>query len=195
MFDFDEILSFGQLEFGQIWVFWLLPLPLLIMLLPPLKYRAESLYAPYFSRVLDIKKEKPSPGVRISRRNWVQMILMFLVWGGVIIALSSPQLVGEPQKQIKTARNFLLNVDLSLSMETRDWISNEGKRTSRWQAVQEVMSEFILFWVLAVLTIVSAIFAIALRNPINCAMGFIVSLAAMAGLFWLLDSRVISILQ
>lgn len=57
------------------------------------------------------------------------------------------------------------------------------------------MSEFFLFWLLAVLTVVSAIFAITLRNPINCAMGFIVSLAAIAGLFWLLDSRVISILQ
>lgn len=57
------------------------------------------------------------------------------------------------------------------------------------------MSEFILFWFLAVLTIVSAIFAVSLRNPINCAMGFIVSLAAVAGIFWLLDARVISILQ
>jgi len=57
------------------------------------------------------------------------------------------------------------------------------------------MSEVILFWFLAALTIVSAISAISLRSPINCAMGFIVSLAAVAGLFWLLDARVISILQ
>jgi Ca-activated chloride channel homolog len=143
MLDFNEILSSGQLVFGQSWAFWLLPLPLLIMLLPALKYRAESLYTPYFSDVIDLKKEKPSPGVRIARRNWMQMILMFLVWASLIIALAAPQLIGEPEKQIKTARNLLLNIDLSLSMETRDWTSKEGKRTSRWEAVKEVMSEFI----------------------------------------------------
>ena len=30
-----------------------------------------------------------------------------------------------------------------LSMETRDWISNEGRRTTRWGAVKEVMEEFV----------------------------------------------------
>lgn len=143
MLDPTEILSSGKLVFGQAWAFWLLPLPLLILLLPALKYRAESLFTPYFSDLLSIKKEKPSPGVRIARRNWLQMILMFLVWICLIVALAAPQLIGEPEKQIKTARNLLINIDLSLSMETRDWTSKEGRRTSRWEAVKEVMSEFI----------------------------------------------------
>ena len=50
MIDFRQILdwySTGQLEFGQLWAFWLLPLPILIMILPPLKYRMESLYVPF----------------------------------------------------------------------------------------------------------------------------------------------------
>ena len=143
MLDLNEILSSGHLEFGQPWAFWLAPLPLLVLLLSPLKYRAESLYVSYFSSIVDLKKEKPAKGVRIASRNWLEMILMFLVWGALILALSSPQLVGEPEKQIKTARNFLLNVDISLSMETRDWVSAEGRRSTRWEAVKEVMEEFI----------------------------------------------------
>ena len=143
MFDFGEILSSGHLEFAYTWVIWLVPLPLLILLLPPLKYRAESLYVAYFSEVVELKEEAPAKGVRIASRNWFEMILMFVIWGLLLIALSSPQLVGEPQKQIKTARNFLLNIDISLSMETRDWVSKEGRRTTRWGAVKEVMEEFV----------------------------------------------------
>ncbi|PQB06069.1 hypothetical protein BST85_12240 [Aureitalea marina] len=124
-------------------MFWLLLLPLIVILLPPLKYRTESLYAPYFDRLAKIKGEKPSEGVQIARRNAVAQLFLFIIWGLLILAASSPQLVGEPEKQIKTARNFLINVDISLSMETTDWVNKEGNRVTRWQAVKEVMNEFI----------------------------------------------------
>jgi len=57
------------------------------------------------------------------------------------------------------------------------------------------MTEAILFWSLAVATIVPAFLAITSRNTLNSAMFLIVVLASVAGFFWLLDSRVISILQ
>lgn len=143
MFGLEWILSGSQLEFGVAWALWLLPLPLVILLLPAMKHRTEALFVPFFSELIALKKEKPSRGIQVARRNWFQMILMLLVWVCLVVAVSSPQLIGEPEKQIKTARNFLLNIDLSLSMETRDWISPDGERTSRWEAVSEVMDEFI----------------------------------------------------
>ena len=143
MFNLEQLLAGQQLELGFPWVLCLLPLPLLFLLIPPMKYRSEALYYPLFSRVIAAKKEKPVKGVRIGRRRWFQLILMWLVWIGLILSLASPQLVGEPEKQIKTARNMLLNVDLSLSMETRDWISAEGEQTTRWEAVKELMKEFV----------------------------------------------------
>lgn len=143
MFKLEQLLAGQQLELGLPWVLWLLPLPLLFLLLPPMKYRSEALFYPLFSRVIAVKNEKPSRGVRLGRRRWFQTVLMWLIWIFLITSLASPQLVGEPEKQIKTARNLLLNVDLSLSMESRDWISAEGDRTTRWEAVKEVMDEFI----------------------------------------------------
>ncbi len=152
MFIFDQmsvseltgsLLSGYQLELGAPWVLWLMPLPLLMLLLPPMKYRAEALFVPFFKEVLAVKKEKPSKGIPVTGRNWFRVILMWLVWICLDIALASPQLVGEPEKQVKTARNLLLNVDLSLSMETRDWISAGGEPVTRWEAVKEVMEEFI----------------------------------------------------
>ncbi len=143
MFKLEQILAGQQLELGLPWVLWLLPIPLLFLLLPPMKYRSEALFYPLFSRVIAVKKEKPSMGVRLGRRRWYQVVLMWLIWICLITALASPQLVGEPEKQIKTARNMLLNIDLSLSMDSRDWISSDGEQTTRWDAVKEVMGEFI----------------------------------------------------
>lgn len=141
--DLRSIWQSGNLEFEYPWMFWLLLLPLLMILIPPLKYRSEALFTPFFESVLKLKKEKPHKGVQIARRNGIALVLMYVIWGCLILAAASPQLVGEPEKQIKTARNFLINADISLSMETRDWFDKTGKRTSRWEAVKEVMEEFI----------------------------------------------------
>ena len=138
-----EIWQSGHLEFEYPWMFWFVLLPLVVMLLPPLKYRSEALFVPYFDDVLKIKKEKPSKGVQVAKRGPVANFFMYIVWICLICAAASPQLVGEPEKQIKTARNFLINVDISLSMDTRDWQNKEGQTVTRWEAVKEVMDEFI----------------------------------------------------
>ncbi len=138
-----EIWASGQLELEYPWMLWFILLPLLILLLPAVKYRSEALYAPFFDRVLQIKKEKPSKGVQIARRGPIAILFMVLSWACLVLAAASPQLVGEPERQIKTARNFLINVDISLSMETRDWQNKDGELVTRWEAVKEVMDEFI----------------------------------------------------
>ena len=82
-------------------------------------------------------------GIRRGRRHWFQLVLAVLVWICLIFSLASPQLIGEPQKQIKTARSMLLNVDLSLSKDSRDWVAATGEQVTRWEAVKEVMADFI----------------------------------------------------
>ncbi len=138
-----EILASGNLEFEYPWVFWFLLLPLVMLLLPPLKFRTEALYVPFFEKLLNIKKEKPSKGVRIAKLGPIATVFKYIYWAALVTAAASPQLIGEPEKQIKTARNFLINVDISLSMETRDWENKEGIKVTRWEAVKEVMDEFI----------------------------------------------------
>ena len=141
--ELTNIWQSGHLEFARTWVFWFLLLPVFMLLLPPLKYRTEALRTPFFNDLITLKKEKPSKGVQIARIGPIPTVLKYIIWAALVVAAASPQLVGEPEKQIKTARNFLINVDISLSMETRDWENNQGVRTSRWEAVKEVMDEFI----------------------------------------------------
>lgn len=141
--EIQKILNSGDIELGYPWMLWALLLPLIVLALPPIRYRAESLFAPYFNQVVDLKGEEPRKGVQIARKHWISILMIVLFWCGLVLAAASPQWVGEPEKQIKTARNFLINVDISLSMETTDWVNSQGQRVTRWNAVKEVMSEFI----------------------------------------------------
>jgi Ca-activated chloride channel family protein len=128
-------------EFGWPWAFWLLPL-LIIWLLPAVKQKRAALAVPFFKNMVTISGQKADKGVNVARRRILQSIFMALVWILLVIAMASPQIVGEPDLKVKTARNFLMALDLSGSMLTTDW-EIAGQRVSRWEAVKTVMGEFI----------------------------------------------------
>jgi Ca-activated chloride channel family protein len=130
-------------EFGYIWVFLLLPLPLLLFwLLPPLKQRREALRYPTFREVEQATGQKASTGAWVSKRNILQWIVLSLVWILTLTALASPQIVGEPEMKVKTARNFVIAADISFSMANTDW-EIDGERVTRWEGVKQVLREFI----------------------------------------------------
>jgi Ca-activated chloride channel family protein len=130
-------------EFGYIWVFLLLPLPLVVFwLVPPLKQRKEALKYPTFGEVEKATGQKASSGAWISRRNLLQWIVLSLIWIGILTALASPQIVGEPEMKVKTARNFVIAADISFSMANTDW-QIDGERVTRWEGVKQVLREFI----------------------------------------------------
>lgn len=143
MEEIRALLETGQFQFEYPWVWWFLLLPVLMYFLPGRKTKPEALVMPSFNMLARASKEEVSSGVRIASRSKFAWILTYVVWFFLVFAAASPEIVGEPQKQIKTARNFLLNIDISLSMETRDWVNNEGRLVTRWEAVKEVMGEFI----------------------------------------------------
>lgn len=130
-------------EFAYIWVFFLLPLPLLVFwLMPPLKQRKEALKYPGFAAVEKATGQKSTSGAWVSRRNLLQWIILSLIWIGTLAALASPQIVGEPEMKVKTARNFVIAADISFSMANSDW-EIDGKRVTRWEGVKQVLRQFI----------------------------------------------------
>jgi Ca-activated chloride channel family protein len=78
----------------------------------------------------------------VKQRSVVSFISLSLVWILLLAALSSPQLVADPEMKVKTSRNFLILADISFSMAQTDWIS-EGQRVRRWDGVKDVMHDFI----------------------------------------------------
>ena len=130
-------------EIAYYWVFWLLPLPLLVYwLVPPLRIRSASLTIPNLEKAQEYAGEKARSAAMVKRRNVFSIASLTLIWVLLLIALSSPQLVADPEMKVKTSRNFLILADISFSMAQNDWMI-DGQRVRRWDGVKSVMHDFI----------------------------------------------------
>ncbi|OBQ52238.1 VWA domain-containing protein [Tamlana sp. s12] len=119
-------------------------LPFLVYwLLPSIKNRSTALIYPYFKSSAKVSKQKPKRASYVKKRSWVASFLMYVIWLLLIVAMASPELVGKPEKKIKTSRNFLILADLSFSMANTDWFIDQ-KRVTRWAAVKNIMQDFIV---------------------------------------------------
>lgn len=130
-------------EIAHLWVFWLLPLPILVYwLLPPLRLKSASLAIPNFKKVEEYTGEKLRNSALIKRKGFFKVVFLFIIWVLLLGAISSPQLVAEPELKVKTSRNFLIVADISFSMAQKDWVNN-GQKVRRWDGVKSVMHDFI----------------------------------------------------
>ncbi len=133
----------ANFEIAYPWVFWLLPLPVLVYLLVPrLRMRSASLRMPSVEKISVSTGEKLRKSAFVKRRNAFYWIVLLISWILLIGAFSSPQIVGEPEMEVKTSRNFLITADISFSMAHKDWVL-DGQKTRRWDAVKNLMHDFI----------------------------------------------------
>ncbi|MGR4869830.1 vWA domain-containing protein [Variovorax sp. LARHSF232] len=131
-----------QLEYP--WLLVLLPLPLLVWwLLPAYREEGASVRLPFFGEVASATGLKPAAGAVVARRNWLQWLLAPLAWALVVLALARPQWVEPPIEHIQPARDLLLALDLSQSMDTRDFKNPDGTMVPRVDAVRQVVRDFV----------------------------------------------------
>ena len=132
-----------MLQFAHPWLFAVLPLPILARwLLPAHVTPRAAVRGPFFADLARMTDRPPSKGAVILQRNVGQRILLPLVWVLVVLALARPQWVDDPIEKIESARDLMLIVDLSVSMETRDFVGADGERIDRLSAVKDVLREF-----------------------------------------------------
>jgi len=133
-----------MLELESPWLLAVLPLPLILRwLLPPYAEQRESVRVPFFSRLVALSGREPGRGSVIAGRNWFQWLLAFMVWILIVAAAARPVWVEDPITKIESARDLMLLVDLSGSMDTRDFTDPDGKRINRLAAVKLVLDDFI----------------------------------------------------
>jgi Ca-activated chloride channel homolog len=133
-----------MLEFTQPWAFILLLAPALIhWLAPPHWESRDSLQVPYFQRLVDLSGETPRAGASIRRRLLIQALASLFGWCLLVTALARPEWVGEPVKLEKTARDLMLALDLSGSMDATDFRGASGEEVNRLVAAKGVLREFI----------------------------------------------------
>ncbi|TBR35981.1 MULTISPECIES: VWA domain-containing protein [Dyella] len=131
-----------QLEYP--WLLLALPLPLLVWwLLPAYGERTRAIRVPFFDDVALATGQTPARGAVILRSNWLRRILAPLCWVLVVVATAGPQWLAPPVERTESARDLLLAVDLSGSMQTPDFLDAQGARIDRLSAVKGVVDDFI----------------------------------------------------
>lgn len=130
-------------EFGIPWMFVLLPLPLLVYwLFPAHQESQDSIRVPFFQRLVDLTGQKPRKGAVVLQRVLFQKLWVPITWIMIVVALAKPLWIGDPIEQTKSARDLMVAVDLSGSMETPDFKLANGEDISRLDAVKQVLTEF-----------------------------------------------------
>ncbi|NND00829.1 MAG: VWA domain-containing protein, partial [Gammaproteobacteria bacterium] len=97
---------------------------------------------PFFQRLIDLTGQTPQKGAIILQRVLFQKIWVPTTWLMIVCALAQPQWVGAPMQTTKSARDLMVAVDLSGSMETTDIDAPDGSKLSRLDAVKQVLAEF-----------------------------------------------------
>lgn len=119
------------------WVLAALPLPLLARLLPRARPVAgAALRVPFYRELSGIAGE----GTR--RVAWWRLALALLAWVLLVLAAARPEWVGDPVSLPVAGRDLMLAVDISGSMEQRDY-ELDGARVSRLAVVKAVAARFV----------------------------------------------------
>jgi len=131
-----------MLELAFPWAFLALPLPLLVLWLTPARREVvEAVRLPFFeSASAGIDRGE---GAVVRRRSWAQMGFAWVLWLLLVATLARPDWVGDPIERTEAARDVMLAVDISGSMATKDFVGQDGTRTTRLDGVRSVLDGFI----------------------------------------------------
>jgi len=133
-----------MLSFAYPWLALLGPLPVLIWyLLPPYSDRSAALRVPFFDRLAALTGEQPHRGTAVAPRGLVKSILLGACWLLILAALMRPQWIEPPLHHDVPTRDLLLLVDLSGSMDSRDFTDPSGQKLQRLSAVKQVVGDFL----------------------------------------------------
>ncbi|MFK7734068.1 MAG: VWA domain-containing protein [Pseudomonadales bacterium] len=120
-------------------LFYLLPLPILVRwLMPTLDSAAGAIRVPFFD---DLEKLNQSAGSRTAL-NWLNALLLWLIWASLIAAIARPTWVGDPVNLPQDRRDMMLAVDISGSMIEQDMLVN-NRYIKRIDAVKAVVGDFV----------------------------------------------------
>jgi len=126
-------------EFEWVWVFLLFPLPWIVrLLLPAAEVRSAALKIPYFNSWLSAQAGSAN---YVTSKNPLR-ILFYLAWLCFVAALAKPMWIGDPVSLPTSGRDIMMAIDLSGSMEHKDFILND-ETVDRLTAVKAVAGDFI----------------------------------------------------
>ena len=133
-----------MLSFSYPWLFLLLPLPLLIHFLAP-AYREPrtAVRVPFMEVLHRLTGSKAGQGAAMVGRSRMQKTQLLVGWLALVTALARPVWMDEPLVRELPMRDLLVALDLSGSMETRDFTDADGAVSDRLVAAKQVLDRFL----------------------------------------------------
>jgi Ca-activated chloride channel homolog len=126
------------------WLLAVLPLPLLVRwLVPPYQERREGLRVPFLPRLARLTGQEPTAGAVVLRGGRLRDVALIGTWLCAVAALARPQWLEPPISRTVPVRDMMLAVDLSGSMETKDFTDSSGEMVDRLTAVKQVLDDFL----------------------------------------------------
>ena len=129
-----------MLEFAWSYLFYALPLPLLVWYFLPRAHKSfgAALKTPLYENWTQLIPHQTN----FSTSNDKRWILSSLAWIFLVLAAAKPQWIGDPIQLPLSGRDLMMAVDLSGSMERPDFMLH-GKQVDRLTAVKAIGGEFI----------------------------------------------------
>ncbi len=128
-----------MIELAHPWALSLLILPVLMRLVPAYKESRDSVRVPFFNKLVELSEQRPETGATVLQRDSAQHFLVNFMWLCLVLAAAKPEWIGPPVEQQKSGRDLMIAVDLSGSMQTRDFILPDGKTVDRLEAVKHLL--------------------------------------------------------
>ena len=133
-----------MIQLAYPFVLALIPLPIAIRLWAGAHFsRQDAVQAPFFSQLVSLTGQQANQGGAVASRNRLQWLFLIGMWLLIVFAAARPQWIGEPITQTKAARDLMIAVDLSGSMEAEDFAADEGVSLTRLDGLKQVLQNFI----------------------------------------------------
>ncbi len=127
-----------MIEFVWPQIFYLIPLPFIVYFLLP----SSSFNQNAALKVPDLNDYKVYKKKSLTGKSFVKLSFVFLIWLALLTSAARPQWIGEMVEIPQSGRDLMLAVDLSGSMQTRDFEIN-GEAHDRLTAVKLIAGDFI----------------------------------------------------
>jgi Ca-activated chloride channel family protein len=133
-----------MISLGLPWLLLALPLPLLVWRFAP-EYRqtVPAVRFPFFRQIMRATDKTPGAGSVVMTRTRFQMIAASAVWCLLVLGLAAPERIGAPIEVTESARDVVLAIDISGSMDTVDFQTSDGERLQRFEGVRDVVRSFV----------------------------------------------------
>ena len=131
-----------MIQFDYVWVWLLLPLPLLTYhWLPAFREKRRRLRAPFTTAFRD--RVQDAPGQGNVGLGTLALAGRWLLWLILLAAAARPVLLEPPMTRLQPKRDIVLAIDLSQSMAEQDVRLANGPQIERLRAVKQAASQFI----------------------------------------------------